>query len=379
MLFRAPALDEREVAILGQIRNLREQLSYILGQPHRWMGVLRRSTFARAVRGSNTIEGYNVTIEDAIAAVDGEDPEIDPKDETWLAVSGYRAAMTFVLQKAVDPAFSYSTELLKALHFMMVGYDLSKNPGRWRPGPIYVRDDTSGEQVYEGPPADAVQDLTCELVDGLNDAKDGTSRRIRAAMAHLNLVMIHPFSDGNGRMGRCIQTLVLARGGITAPIFSSIEEYLGRNTRAYYDVLARVGGGAWNPTRDCRPWIRFCLTAHYRQAMTFLRRTREIEKICDELEVRIKRAGLPERSVLALADAAVGYRVRNPTYRKIAEVTDATAGNDLRLLVKAGFLVAHGEKRGRFYTASPTVQEIRRKVAEPKQVIDPFDTAAATP
>jgi len=196
-------------------------------------------------------------------------------------------------------------------------------------------------------------------------------------MAHLNLVMIHPFSDGNGRMGRCLQTLVLARAGITAPIFSSIEEYLGRNTRAYYDVLAQVGAGAWNPTRDCRPWIRFCLTAHYRQAMTFLRRTREIEKICDELEVRIKRAGLPERGVLALADAAVGYRVRNPTYRSIAEVTDATAGNDLRQLVKAGFLVPHGEKRGRFYTASPMVQEIRRKVAEPKQVADPFDPAPA--
>src|SRR5687767_8009543 len=57
-----------------------------------------------------------------------------------------------------------------------------------------------------------------------------------------------------------LQTLVLARGQIVAPVFSSIEEYLGRNTQAYYDVLAEVGQGAWNPERDARPWLRFCLT-----------------------------------------------------------------------------------------------------------------------
>ena len=53
-------------------------------------------------------------------------------------------------------------------------------------------------------------------------------------MAHLNLVMIHPFEDGNGRMSRALQSLVLARDHIVAPEFASIEEYLGRNTPAYY-------------------------------------------------------------------------------------------------------------------------------------------------
>lgn len=58
--------------------------------------------------------------------------------------------------------------------------------------------------------------------------------QIQAGMAHLNLVMIHPFRDGNGRMARCLQSLVLARGGILDPVFISIEEYLGRNTQRYY-------------------------------------------------------------------------------------------------------------------------------------------------
>lgn len=102
---------------------------------------------------------------------------------------------------------------------------------------------------------------------------------LRAAMAHLNLVLIHPFSDGNGRMARCLQTLVLARAGVLDPTFCSIEEYLGRNTDAYYAVLAEVAGGSFQPARDARPWIRFNLTAHFRQATTTLQRQREIALI----------------------------------------------------------------------------------------------------
>src|SRR5260370_39711993 len=104
-------------------------------------------------------------------------------------------------------------------------------------------------------------------------------------MGHLNFVMIHPCSDGNRRLARCLHSLILARSGTLAPQFSSIEEYLGRNTREYYDVLRKVGAGAWNPRRDARRWIRFCLTAHFRQAATILRRTREVQQTWDALEV----------------------------------------------------------------------------------------------
>ena len=370
MLFRAPELAPLEIEVVQEIERLTAALAYMFSHHHRWYGLLRRNTEARAVRGSNAIEGLHVTIEDAVAAVEGEEP-IDPKAEAWLAVSGYRAAMTFVLQKSQDPFFRFSAETLKALQFMMTGFDLSKNPGRWRPGAIFVRDETTGEQVYEGPPIEAVPALTDELLDQLN-----TEKRlpcvVEAAMAHLNLVMIHPFSDGNGRMGRCLQTLVMARSGIVAPPFSSIEEYLGRNTRPYYDVLAEVGQGAWHPERDARPWVRFCLTAHFRQAMTLHRRTRQMEKMCDELEVIAQREGLPGRCVLPLADAAVGMKIRNPSYRHAADVTDTVAGRDLKALTEAGLLVAMGEKRGRFYIASPTIIGVREKFAEPKAVADPF-------
>jgi hypothetical protein len=91
-------------------------------------------------------------------------------------------------------------------------------------------------------------------------------------MAHLNLVAMHPFSDGNGRTGRCIHTALLARAGIVAPELSSIEEYIARNQWAYYAALDKVSGGHWAPKRDPRPWMRFCLVAHNRQANAFVRR-----------------------------------------------------------------------------------------------------------
>lgn len=377
MLFRPPALRKRESEVVLEIEKLRSGLGYALRQPRRWFGLLRRNTFARALQGSNSIEGYNVTIDDAVAAVEGGEP-IDPKDKAWLAVSGYRTAMTFVLQKAEDPSFSFSPELLKSLHFMMIGHDMSKNPGLWRPGAIFVREEKTGEQVYEGPPVEMLTDLIDEFLADLNVPREvKTPDVIRAAMAHLNLVMIHPFSDGNGRMARCVQTLVLARSGVAHPLFSSIEEYLGRNTQAYYDVLALVGNGGWHPERDTRPWIRFCLTAHYWQARTFLRRTREIQKLFDEIEMLVERLGMPARTTLALADAAMGYKIRNPTYRAAAEISSAVAGRDLLALAKEGLLVPRGEKRGRYYLAAPSILEIRRKIAEPKSVEDPLVTADA--
>ena len=345
LMFKTPMLGERETAVVVEIDRLKASLEYSLQTPRRWTGLLRRNALARAIQGSNSIEGYNATEEDAIAAVEGEDP-LDADDETWAAISGYREALTYVLQCADDPHFHHSTDIIRSLHFMMLQHDLTKKPGKWRPGAIYVRDDETGEVVYEGPAAELVPDLMDALVGSVKASGDPAV--VNAAMAHLNLVMVHPFKDGNGRMARCLQTLVLARSGTLASQFSSIEEYLGRNTRAYYDVLAKVGGGSWNPQRDAMPWVRFCLVAHFRQATTLLRRMREIERLWDWLEQLVLTYHLPGRTIFALADAAAGLRVRNATYRASADVGQPLASRDLKALVDARLLVAKGERRGRY-------------------------------
>ncbi len=372
MLFKTPTLGEDELRVIGRINEMRKSLHYAVTQSKRWTGLLRRSTLARAVRGSNSIEGYNVTVEDAIALAEGEEP-MDATAETKAAVSGYQSAMTYVLQLSDDPHFAYSINLIRSLHFMMLQHDLGKHPGRWRPGPIYVHDDDLGERVYEGPDADKVPPLMDELIAWLQ-APDQTPAMVRAGMSHLNLVMIHPFSDGNGRMARCLQSLMLAREQILAPAFCSIEEHLGRVQKQYYAVLADVGAGSWHPERDARPWIRFTLRAHYTQAARLLRRQREFHRVADDLEQEVVRRGLPERSVFAVLDAAFGWRVRNSTYRSMAEVSDQVAGKDLRSLAEAKLLIAKGERRGRWYAAGPMVLAIRERHRETRNLEDPFET-----
>jgi len=371
MLFKPPALDTAERAVLENIYELKRQLAFTVG-PKRWYGLLRRNTFAKAVQGSNSIEGYNISIDDAIAAVEGEEP-IDPKTENWLANVGYCRAMTLVLQKAEAPQFRYSAEFLNSLHYMMLDYDLTKNPGNWRTGPIFVRNSATDEIVYEAPPAEQIPALMDELVGELNEKPNSIDAIVRAAMAHLNFVMVHPHSDGNGRMGRCLQTLVLARAGTVHPVFASIEEYLGRNTKDYYEVLGEVGAGSWNPQRDSKPWIRFSLTAHFRQATTLLHRSRYLAAIFETCEYLAKNRGFDPRVAYALADAAIGYRVRNSTYRPNADVSQKTATRDLSSLVSAGLLDKKGKKRGAYYVRSEMLANLVAKIPTPQRVPDPFE------
>ncbi len=382
MLFKVPALDEQELEVVARIDSLREQLRsrLALHEPRRWQGSLRRLSFARAVQGSNSIEGYDAALDDAAAVIDGEEP-LDANEATRLALKGYRDAMTYVLQIADEPEFAHSEQLLKSLHFMMTNYDLALRPGRWRAGSIFVHNEESDEMVYEGADIELVPGLMGELVASLNEV-DGCPVLVRAGMAHLNLVMIHPFRDGNGRMARCLQSLVLARERVISPVFMSVEEYLGRNTRAYYDVLAEVGAGSWQPERDARPWLRFTLTAHLRQAHTMVRRVRESELLWVELEKIASRHHLQDRTVAALFDAAIGLRLRNSTYRAWSaggsdEITEATASRDLRQMVDAGLIVPRGEKRGRYYVGHQSLREIRQVIVARRDARDDSDPFAA--
>lgn len=376
MIFASVPLDERELAVLADIDDLRDKLRYALREPRRWSGSLRRLSFARNIQGSNSIEGYEAGLDDVAAVALGEEP-LGSSDETRLALEGYRNAMTYILQRADDQDFDCSASLLKSLHFMMTGYSLANRPGRWRAGAIYVQREQAQEIVHEGAPIDDVPNLMKELSAYVNDGV-GEELLVKAAMAHLNLVMIHPFRDGNGRMGRALQSLVLARNGVLSPVFMSIEEYLGRNTQVYYDVLAEVGGGSWSPGSDTRPWIRFTLTAHLRQARTLRRRIDDAEKLWIGVEALV--GPREERQLVALNDAAMGLRLRRATYLKIAaesgsEISEQTAGRDLKALADAGYLEPRGEKRGRYYVGTSRLQGVWYLVHGSREVrleADPF-------
>lgn len=255
---------------------------------------------------------------------------------------------------------------------------MKASPGRWRPGSIRVVREPDGTIVYEGPDVEQVDRLVQELVVYLSDDKSG-SVIVKGAMAHLNLTMIHPFRDGNGRMARALQTLVLSREGIVAPLFSSIEEWLGRNTEAYYRILAEVGKGRWNPGNDSLPWIRFCLTAHYQQANTLIRRIDEYETVYEQVALMVERDGLNDRMTLPLFNAALGIRLTNARYQEETGQSAYVATRDLKTLAERNLIEPHGEKRGRYYTGGDLLKSMRNRARREKTFSSPYDLPDVNP
>ncbi|MEO8134123.1 MAG: Fic family protein [Betaproteobacteria bacterium] len=379
MIFATPKLPAQYRRVIEDINRSREKLRFATSDSiHRWWGILARTAAARAMVGSNTIEGINASMDDAMAVIDGE-PELSEDDENRAALIGFWNAMTYIVQLSKDSTYTHNEGTIKSLHYMLMSYDLTKHPGRWRTSPIHVSNTATNKVVYEGPDAQFVPTLMQELILFLNSECE--EPLVKAAMTHLNLTMVHPFLDGNGRMARALQTMVLSREGILDPHFSSIEEYIGSHSADYYAVLTEVGQGSWNPQRDALPWIKFCLTAHARQAHKLLRRLEETRAIWTQLEALARQHRLNERVVNALAEATMGYKVRNPSYRKLADVSNQVAKVDLKNLADLGLLIPVGEKRGRYYERSELLTQLRKSVRSSRgqEEIDPFEDPESLP
>jgi Fic family protein len=368
MIYASPALTPEDQTVLGEIHEMRRQLASILRAPRRWQGGLRRTMLARAIRGSNSIEGYLVDEDDAAAALDDEEP-LGADERTWAEIRGYRQALGYVLQMAGDPHFVIDASAIRGMHYMMLAHDLEKSPGRYRTGPVYVHDEKRELVVYEGPGSGRLPALMDELATSVR-ADGDVDPLVRGAMAHLNLVMIHPFRDGNGRMARALQTLTISRHSIIEPAFSSIEEWLGHNTDDYYQALALTGQGSWRPRPDARLWIAFHLRAHHMQAQTVARRFAEAATMWAELDNLVGIHRLPERVTGTLYEAVLGYRIRRSTYMKMTGAEKHTASRDLGRLAELDLLRPYGETRGRYYQAGLRMRELREEARRRRQPID---------
>jgi Fic family protein len=343
MLFQTPPLLPREAEVIAEIDALHRQLAAPLPKLREWPGMPWRET---------------------------HDLVVGTTDEETPAAASYRAALGFVLQLADAPDFMYDEGTLRALHFLMMRHDPAKNPGRWRRGAILVarQEHFAGYVDYRAPDFRHVPGLMAELVAELNTPGD-VPAHVRAAMAHLNLAAIHPFLDGSGRVARALHTLVLAREGIWMPAFASIDEYVSMNHAAYFTALQEADGGAWQPERDTRPWVRFCLTAHLRQARTLAQSSREYDRLWEELEHEVAQRGLPERVVGALAAAAIAGSLTSAEYETAADVSAGAAGGDLQRLVEDGLLA---REAGAFMpaTALKLIAERTHEACAPQR--DPF-------
>jgi Fic family protein len=157
-----------------------------------------------------------------------------------------------------------------------------------------------------------------------------------------------------------VQSLVLARDGLMAPEFNSIEEYLGGATSEYYRVLRQVQGGRYLPDRDATPWVRFCVAAHIEQARIRLDQVAQAGKRWAALEEITESRGWPDRLVIAM-EQSLFDDIERAGYAAEADISPATATADLRRLVDAGMVVQSGRTRNTRYVASA---QLRRDIVD---------------
>lgn len=350
MIYKTPRPTASLTAKLDELNRLRSTLGDRAGIATPWLGRLRREWRASSATSSIAIEGFTVPREETMALASGREPA-GRTDDSRMALACYGRAMDHVGAMCEDPRFEWSERVVLDLHFDACHFQGQANPGRYRTGPIVVSAPRGERPAYVGPPAEEVPGLMAELVQWLARGDPQVDVAVQAAMAHLHLVSIHPFRDGNGRVSRILQSLVLARGGLLAPELLSIEEYLGDNTAAYYATLEEVQGGSYRPDRDATPWVELCVAAHVEQARRRLEQIARAAHRWSLLEGLVERRGWPDRLAIALEQSFFAG-VDRASYVAEAGISQPTASNDLRRLLDAGLVEPLGGGRARRYRAS---------------------------
>jgi Fic family protein len=355
MLFETPKIGSELRARLKELDELRSRLGSQATGAGPWLGTLRRQVKASSAESSISIEGFHVPADEAVSLVAGEEAP-ESRDESQLALAGYARAMEHVGVMAVDPGFRWCERVILDLHFDACGFQRDQTPGLWRDGPIGVTAPDGEGLAYVGPDAEQIPELMAEAVDWLEHGELDAHVVVRAAMAHLHVISVHPFRDGNGRVSRIVQSLVLARERLLTPELGSIEEYLGRHTTAYYAVLRETQGGSYQPQRPAGGWVAFCVQAHIEQARRRLAQLAEASARWTHLEALVEQRGWPDRLTVALEQSLFGDADRT-SYAREADVSPATASADFRRLLDAGLVVQAGRGRATGYAASETLRE----------------------
>lgn len=357
MLFSTPPIEGSLTSSLAEMQRLRTQLEGQASRPIRWIGTLRRQVRAASISGSTSIEGFSVSPEEAFELSERRAAVADD-DENRQAVACYVRAMDHVGTMAADPAFRWVDRVILDLHFDACYFQRDKDPGLLREGPIGVTG-ADGSLEFRGPDAEQLPGLMAELIDSLQQGDAEVDPAVRAAMAHLNLISTHPFRDGNGRISRILQSLVLSLDGARSPEFFSIEEYLADHTQDYYAALRAVQAGSFQPKRDATSWVAFCVEAHIAQARQRLEQIEAAAERWNRLEALAEDRGWPDRLLIALEQALAGSTDRG-RYGREADVSSVTASNDLRRLVDAGLLARSGRGPSTAYKAG---DQLRRTVS----------------
>ncbi len=198
---------------------------------------------------SSQIEGTQSSLSDLLLFENSEVPGMPLQDVQ--EVSNYVAALNHGLAR-LRGGFPLSLRLIREIHRILLahGRGSDKEPGEFRRSQNWIGGTRPGNAVFVPPPPDVVTECMGQLEHFLHEERPDIPVLIKAGLAHVQFETIHPFLDGNGRLGRLLITFLLCAGGALREPILYLSLYLKTNRATYYELLNRV-----RETGDWETWI----------------------------------------------------------------------------------------------------------------------------
>lgn len=288
---------------------------------------------------SSMLEGTQATLDGVLIN------RISPRDDdkNINEVVNYIDAIAVGLKRLKRGEFD--NELFCEIHERLMSGNVRKNTdtiGAYRENQNYIgRND--GELVYVPPKHEAVSHLMDNLISYINDENSKERPLIRIAIIHAQFETIHPFGDGNGRVGRILIPLYLyAQNQISLPFFF-ISEALERDKHKYYKYLQDIREkGNWNE------WIKFFLDTVAKQCRKNIRIITEINKLYEKTKERSCELIKSSSSIIKIVDLIFQYPVFDAKIiQRETNISLATINRYLNVLVEEGIVFTDGKKRNR--------------------------------
>ncbi len=337
-----PRFDQSQVEnVLRGISNNAWLVERMLLMPKHELWLKRDVQIARAA-ATTQIEGSSLSeaeVSDLVNANQGG--KLTPDEQANLNAI---AAYDFVDYLSGQDDIPIDELVIRELNRQfLLGSSEALTPG------VYRRGQNRVGARYDPPDQGDVPALMKDFVVWLN-ADDEIDAVIRAALAHLHFVAIHPFWDGNGRTGRAIATLVLQRAErYSFRKLLSLEQFLAQTRDEYFTALERSLGRAFSSDYDAMPFVEFFVAALMAHSIQLTQRLTDWHRSLEQVHAAAGSMDINHRQVDALAYALRSGRLTRSDYLEINRTSPVTASRDLADLVAKGWLEAEGRTRGRVY------------------------------
>jgi Fic family protein len=294
---------------------------------------------------SSRIEGTKTSVEEALLTGSEINPE---RRNDWQEVQNYIAAMNNAVKRL--RRVPVSTRLLKETHKILLskGRGSTKTLGEYRRSQNWIGGSSLKDAVFVPPSYEEVDPLMGDLENFLHNDSIDVPHLIRIAIGHYQFETIHPFLDGNGRVGRLLITLYLVSKGLLTRPTLYLSDYFDKHRSLYYDNL--INARARN---DLAQWIRFFLVAVAETCNNGISTFGKIQKLREDIEgKRIVQLGkrLPKAKTLVMS-LYRNPRITAANVTTILRVTPKTANELIQDLVDLKILVeSTGNKRNRVFS-----------------------------